>query len=50
MSVNDVTERYANLLQLLYIMFLKGVKKFPNNNDLRLAFAFFLLDKMKYKQ
>ena len=31
-------------------MYYQGVRKFANNTDLRLAYAFFLLDKMKYKQ
>ena len=31
-------------------MYYQGIRKFPNNTDLRLAYAFFLLEKMKYKQ
>lgn len=31
-------------------MFFYGVKKFPNNTNLRLAYAFFLMENSKYKQ
>lgn len=31
-------------------MYFQGVRKFQNNTDLRLAYAFFLLEKMKNKQ
>ena len=31
-------------------MYLDGVKKFPQNTSLRIAYAFFLLDKMQSKQ
>ncbi|EAS07526.3 PAS domain S-box protein (macronuclear) [Tetrahymena thermophila SB210] len=38
------------LYQVIYHMFFYGVKKFPNNTNLRLAYAFFLMENSKYKQ
>ena len=31
-------------------MYMQGVKKFPFNTILRISYAFFLWEKMKYKQ
>ncbi len=52
MKVNEdaSNEKYALLIYLIYQMYTSGIKKFQNNNDLRIDFVFFLLDKMKYKQ
>lgn len=36
--------------ELIYQMFYFGVKKFPNHTDLRLSFAYFLLNNLKFKQ
>jgi hypothetical protein len=49
-NTEGFSEKHALLLQMIYKMYLAGIKKFPNNSDLRLSFAFFLLDHMKYKQ
>jgi len=45
-----LNEKYALLIQLLYKMYSYGIKKFPNNTSLRIAYAFFLLEKMQSKQ
>jgi len=45
-----LNEKYALLIQLLYKMYSQGIKKFPNNTSLRIAYAFFLLEKMQSKQ
>lgn len=45
-SDESLNEKYALLIQLLYKMYFYGIKKFPNNTSLRIAYAFFLLDKM----
>lgn len=47
---DDVSEKYIQLCHLIYQMYIQGIKKFPHNTDLRLAYAFFLLDKLNYKQ
>jgi len=45
-----INEKYAVLAQLLYKMYTDGVKKFPTNTSLRIAYAFFLIDRMQSKQ
>ncbi|EGR29851.1 PAS domain S-box family protein [Ichthyophthirius multifiliis] len=48
---NDIqNEKHCKLIHLVYTMFLEGVKKFPNNTNLRILFTFFLIEKMKFKQ
>lgn len=47
---NNVSERYALLIQLLYKMYLQGIKKFPNTTSLRISYSFFLLERMQSKQ
>jgi PAS domain S-box-containing protein len=46
----NLNEKYALLIQLLYKMYFYGIKKFPNNTSLRISYAFFLLEKMHSKQ
>jgi len=45
-----VDEKYAVLVQLCYKMYYHGIKKFPNDNALRISYSFFLLEKMHSKQ
>ena len=47
---DNLSEKYALLIQLLYKMYLYGIKKFPNNTSLRISYSFFLLEKMHSKQ
>lgn len=49
-SDENLNEKYALLVQLLYKMFFHGIKKFPNDTSLRVSYAFFLLEKMRSKQ
>ena len=49
-NAEGFSEKYALLLLMLYKMYVAGLKKFANNTDLRIAYSFFLLDNMKYKQ
>ena len=46
---NEITEKQAMLIQLLYKMYFYGIKKFPNNTSLRISYAFFLLERMDGK-
>ena len=45
-----LNEKYSKLYQLIYKFYFYGIKKFPSNTNLRLSYAFFLLEKMQYKQ
>ncbi len=42
----SLSEKDALLMQLLYKIYLDGIKKFPNNISLRISYAFFLLENM----
>src|SRR5688572_1601869 len=38
------------LFQMIYKMYTAGIHKFPNDNTLRISYAFFLLEKMHSRQ
>ena len=47
---DTLNEKYALVIQLLYRMYSNAIKKYPSNTSLRIAYAFFLLEKMQSKQ
>ena len=48
-SNNRLHEKHARLIHLIYQMYQMGTKKFANNTNLRISYAFFLIENMKYK-
>ncbi len=49
-SQGKLSEKHAKLIYLIYQMYQQGVKKFSNNTNLKINYAYFLLDKLKYRQ
>ncbi|KAL4453179.1 hypothetical protein ABPG74_015410 [Tetrahymena malaccensis] len=43
-------EKHAKIIQVVYQMFYEGTKRFPNHTNLRINYASFLIEKMKFKQ
>ncbi len=46
----NIKEKEAIIVYLVYQIYTQGMKKFSGNTTLRIAYAFFLLDKMHSKQ
>jgi len=46
----NIKEKEAIIVYLVYQIYIQGLKKFSDNTTLRIAYAFFLLDKMHSKQ
>lgn len=44
------TEKHAKIIQVVYSMYYEGTKRFPNHTSLRMQYASFLIEKMKFKQ
>lgn len=43
-------DKHAKIIQVVYQMFYEGTKRFPNHTSLRINYASFLIEKMKFKQ
>lgn len=50
MGDDNAGEKYGLLIQLLSKMYFYGLKKFPNNTSLRIAYAFFLIENLNMNQ
>ena len=41
--------KHAKLIHLIYETYMLGVKRFPNNTNLRISYSLFLIEKLKYR-